>query len=26
LELPEEVTRIEPGDRVGFLAYPVLMG
>ncbi len=26
LELPEEVTRIEPGDRVGFLPYPVLMG
>jgi molybdopterin molybdotransferase len=26
LELPEEVTRIAPGDRVGFLAYPVLMG
>jgi molybdopterin molybdotransferase len=26
LELSEEVTRIEPGDRVGFLSYPVLMG
>ena len=26
LELPEEVTRIEPGDRVGFLPYAVLMG
>jgi molybdopterin molybdotransferase len=26
LELPEEVTQIAPGDRVGFLSYPVLMG
>ena len=26
LEFPEEVTAIEPGDRVGFLSYAALMG
>jgi molybdopterin molybdotransferase len=26
LELPEELTRIEPGDTVAFLAYAVLIG
>ena len=26
LELPEDITRVAPGDRVGFLPYAVLMG
>jgi molybdopterin molybdotransferase len=26
LELPEDLTRVAPGDRVGFLPYAVLMG
>jgi molybdopterin molybdotransferase len=26
LEFTEDVTAVEPGDRVGFLSYAVLMG